>query len=89
MPKSPSSAGLNSFSKLREKVIGELLGRAVDQTLSELGQLAPNLRVDILGQQRAAILIRQSHRGATLGKARHAAFALASDLVTVRRIQIA
>src|SRR6185437_15483550 len=80
---------LYRLRKVREKLVGQLLGRAVDQPLPELGQLAADLGLDIIGQKRTAILFRQRHGSAPLGKTGHAALAFARDLVAVRRIEIA
>src|ERR1700675_1315299 len=84
-----TGSALNSFGEIGEEFIGQLLGRTVDQALSELGQLAADLRLDIVAQQRAAVLFRQSHGGAALGKTSDAALAFARDLVAVRRVEIA
>ncbi len=43
--------------ELDEKIVGELFGRPVDQALAELGELAADLRLDVVGEQRAAILV--------------------------------
>ena len=42
--------------EFHEEIVGGLLGRAVDQALAELGELAADLRLDVVGEQRAAIL---------------------------------
>src|SRR3954468_18797764 len=68
---------LHRLGEIREKFIGQFLGRTVDQALSELGELAADLRFDIIGQQSAAVLFSQRHRRATLGEAGDTAFALA------------
>src|SRR5450759_5001069 len=80
---------LYRLGEIREKFIGQFLGRTVDQTLTELGQLAANLRLDVVGQQRAAVLFGQCHRGATLGEPGDTALAFARDPVAVGRIEIA
>ena len=79
---------LNRLGEIGEKFVGEFLGRAVDQALAELGELAADLRLDIVGQQRAAILLGQRDRRAALGEAGDAALAFAGNLVAVRRIEI-
>src|ERR1700676_1424677 len=84
-----SGLALHRLGEIREKFIGQFLGRTVDQPLPELRQLAADLRLDIIRQQRAAILVGQSHRGTALGKARNPALAFARDLVAVRRVEIA
>src|SRR6266436_6156631 len=80
---------LDRLGEIGEELVGQFLGRAVDQALPELGQLAANLGLDVVAQQRAAILLGQPHRGAALGEAGDAALALARDLVAVGRIEIA
>src|ERR1700722_18468241 len=77
-------SAFHRLGEIREKLVRQFLGRAVDQALPELGELAANLRLDIIGQERAAILVGQRHRRAALGKAGHPALALARDLVAVR-----
>src|SRR5271167_1462959 len=84
-----SRLALYRLGEIGEKLIGQFLGRTVDQALSELGELAADLRLDIIAQEGAAILLGQRHRGAALGKARNAAFALAGNPVAVGWIEIA
>src|ERR1700693_6174343 len=83
------SAGLYRLGEIGEKLVGQFLGGAVDQALTELGELAADLRLDVIGQERAAVLFRQRHRGATLGEAGDAALAFARYPVAVGRIEIA
>src|ERR1700733_15601217 len=71
-----------------EKIVSDFFGGAVDQALAELGELAADLRFDVIGQQRAAILRRKLDDGTAFGEARDAAFALAGNLVTVGRVDI-
>src|SRR5205814_9265443 len=72
---SPVPLALYSFGEVREKLVGQLLGSAVDQALSELRQLAADLRLDLVGEQRAAVLLRELDHRAALGEAGHAALA--------------
>src|SRR5690349_9569430 len=81
-------AASNRGGELLEKIVGHLLGGAVDQPLAELRELAANLCVDIVGEQRAAILVGELHVGASLGESSDTALSLAHDLVAVRRIEI-
>src|SRR5215469_10443716 len=64
-------APFNGFGEIRKELVG---------------QLAPDLRLDIVGQQRAAILFGEPDRRAALGEAGDTALALARDLVAVGRI---
>src|SRR6267378_5225948 len=80
---------LHRLGEIGKELIGQFLGRTVDQALAELGQLAADLRLDIVGQQGAAILFGQRHRRATLGEPCDAALAFPRNLVAVRRIEIA
>src|SRR5260370_29241568 len=80
---------LHRLGEIREKFIGQFLGRTVDQPLTELGELAADLRLDVVGQQSAAVLFGQCHRRATLGEACNAPLAFAGNLVAVRRVEIA
>src|SRR5207302_10859434 len=82
-------SALYCLGEIREKVIGQFLGGAVDQTLAELRQLAADLRLDVVGEQRATVLLGELHDRAALGEAGHPALALAGDLVAVRRVEIA
>ena len=63
-----------------EELVRHFLGGAVDQALAELRELAADLRVDVVGQQRAAILVGEPDVRAALGEARDAAVALAEIL---------
>src|SRR5262249_13726374 len=74
--------------KFHEEIVGGLLGRAVDQALAELGKLAADLRLHVVGEQRAAVLVRERHLGAALGKTGNAALALAGNAVAVRRVEV-
>src|SRR4051794_35228415 len=80
---------LHRLGEIGEKFIGQFLGGPVDQPLSELGQLAADLRLDIVFQQGTAVLFGQPDNCATLGKSGDAALALAGNLVAIRRIEIA
>jgi hypothetical protein len=50
-----TALALYGLGKIGEKLIGQFLGRAVDQPLPELGQLAADLRLDIVFEQGAAV----------------------------------
>src|SRR5438034_10830929 len=80
---------LHRFGEISEELVGQFLGRAIDQALAELGELAADLRLDIIAQQGTAILFGERHGGATLGKAGDAALAFARDLVAIGWIEIA
>jgi len=45
---SPRSGTCHGRGKFLEKVVGHFFGGAVDQALAELGQLASDLRLDIV-----------------------------------------
>src|SRR5262249_47348847 len=47
----------HSSSELDEEVVGGLLRGAVDEALAKLGELAADLRLHIIGEQRAAVLV--------------------------------
>ena len=61
--------------ELDEEIVGSLLRPTVDQALAKLGELAADLRLHVVGEQRAAILVGQRYLGAALGKARDAPLA--------------
>src|SRR5579862_6044478 len=83
-----ASGALHRIGEIAEEVVGDLFGGAVDQALAKLRELAADLRLDVVGQQRAAVLGRKLHRGAALGEAGDAALALAGNLVAVRRVDV-
>src|SRR3954451_6016908 len=82
------SARCDGDGELREKVIGRLSCRTVDKTLPELRQLAPNLSLHIIGQERAPIFVAQRHLGAALRETGHASLPFPGNAIAVRRIQI-
>src|SRR5438105_1225761 len=87
--RSSSSAGLlHRCGKPGEEIIGRLLGRAVDQPLPELGELATDLRFHVVGEKRAAILIRERDLGAAFREAGGAALPFAGNAIAVGRIEI-
>jgi hypothetical protein len=53
--------GLKSFREVYEELVSQLLGRAVDQPLPELRQLAADLRFDMIAQQSSAITSVYGH----------------------------
>src|SRR5262245_62951333 len=76
---------LYGFGEIGEEFVGQFLGRTVDQALAELGELAADLGLDVIAEQRAAILVGEPHDGAALGIAGHAALDLARTTVHVGR----
>src|SRR5262249_57357937 len=71
-----------------ENVVTGLLSRAVGEALSELGALAADRRLDVIGEQRAGVVVGERHLGAAFGEAGDAALAFAGDAVAVRRIEV-
>src|SRR5215470_13378556 len=67
---------VHRIGKIREEIVGNFFGSAIDQPLTELCQLAPDLGIDIVGQQRPAIFRRELDRGAAFSKAGNPAVAL-------------
>jgi len=45
--------------EILEEIVGDLFGGAVHQPLAELGKLAANLGLNIVGEQRTAVLLGQ------------------------------
>src|SRR5882724_5714219 len=82
-------SALHRLGEVREKLVSQFFRRTADQALAELGKLATDLRFDVIGQERAAVLVGERHCRAALGKAGHPALAFARDLVAIRRVQIA
>src|SRR5262249_46864882 len=73
--------------ELDEEIIGGLLRRAVDKTLPELRELAADLRLYVIGQERAAVPLGERHFGAAFGKAGDAPFAFAGNAIAVGWIE--
>jgi hypothetical protein len=61
------SSGRDGGGKLREEIVGELLCRTLHQALAELGELAADLGLDVVGEQRAAVLVGELDGCGTLG----------------------
>src|SRR6476660_3452694 len=80
---------LHRLGEIGEKLISQFLGRTVDETLTELGELAADLRLDVVGQQSATVLFGQCHCRTALGEPCDTALAFARDLVAVGWIEIA
>src|SRR5438105_13247301 len=80
---------VHGLGEIGEELVGQFLGRAVDQALAELGELAADLGLDVIAQQGTAILFGERHGGAALGKAGDAALAFARDLVAIGWIEVA
>ena len=71
-----------------EELVGHLLGGGVDQAGADLGELAADLGLGGVGEQRHAVVVGQRHVGAALGEAGDAALAFAADGVAIGRIEI-
>src|SRR5439155_25550555 len=65
-PGTSGRAAADRLGEIGEELISQFLGGAGDQTLAELGKLAADLRLDIISQERAAVLVGQSDRRAAL-----------------------
>src|SRR4051794_5526068 len=80
------SAGGDCLAEIGEEIVGGFLGGAVDQTLAELGELAADLRLDVVGEQSAAAAFQvgELDRGAPLGESGDPPLAFAGNLVAVR-----
>src|SRR5690606_1340340 len=75
--------------EVAEELLGQLARGAVNEPRADLGQLAADLGLDLVGQARAGAVLDELDLGPALGEAGGAALALARDGVAVRRIQIA
>jgi hypothetical protein len=72
-----------------KELAGEFLRGGIDQPLAELRELAADLRVDLVMQDRDLRTFGfQTHRRAALGKSCDAAGSLARDAIAVRRIEV-
>src|SRR6516164_6486986 len=83
-----STTGGHRGRKLLEEIVSGLLCRAVDETLSELCQLAANLCLHVISEKGAAVLVGERDLGTALCKSRHTSLAFAGDAVAVRWIEI-
>src|SRR5262249_3406957 len=84
----PSARLRHSLRGLGDEIVGGLLCGAVAQALSQLGELAADLRLHVVGQKRAAVLVGERYLGSAFGKARDAALPFAGNPVAVGRIEI-
>jgi hypothetical protein len=80
--------GCDGGSEFFEEIISGFLRRAVDEALAELGELSTDLRLNIVGQERASNLVRKRDLGCPLGEAGDAAVTLSGDAVAVGRIEV-
>ena len=71
-----------------EELVGHLLGGGIDQAGADLGELAADLGLGGVGEQRPVAVGGERHVGAALGEAGDAALALAGDGVAVGRIDV-
>src|SRR5690606_17517959 len=62
--------------------------RAVEGPRADLRELAADLRIDRVGEERHLAVLAEPHHGAALREARGAARPLAGDPVAVRRIEL-
>src|SRR5262245_22246848 len=85
---SASSCCSNGGCKFYEEVVRRFLRGAVDQALPQLGKLAADLCLDVVGKQRAAILVRERNFGTAFGKTGNPALPFARDAVAVGRIEV-
>ena len=83
----PSSAA-DLLGEGGEELVGHLLGGGVDQAGADLGELAADLGLGGVGEQRHAVVVGERHIGAALGEAGGAALALAADGVAVGRVEV-
>src|SRR6187401_2217086 len=84
----PSSGVCDGRGKILEKIVSYFFGGTVDQALAELGQLASDLRLDIVRQKRAAVFFGERHSRAALCKAGNTSIAFAGNLVAVGWIEV-
>ena len=71
-----------------EELVGHLARGSGDEARSDLGELAADLGVGIVGQDRFAAVLGEAHVGAALGEAGHAALAFALDAVAGGRVDV-
>src|SRR5690606_38433 len=82
---SAAHVGVEVSEELRRK----LLGRRFNQAATELGNLATNIRLGSVGEdRRVRTILLEGHIRAALGKASDATLALAGDRVGIRRVKV-
>jgi hypothetical protein len=57
----------NDGGEFHEELVGQLLGRRVDESTAELRQLAAHFRLGLVSHQRAFAVIREMHGRAAVG----------------------
>src|ERR1700675_4225796 len=73
-PRRPSSRGFsNDGGEFLEELVGQLLGRRVDESTAELRQPAAHFCLGLVSHQRAFAVVREMHGRAAAGVARDAA----------------
>src|ERR1700682_4973504 len=78
----------NNGGEFLEKLIGELLGRRVNETTAQLRQPAPHFCLGFVFHQRAFAVVREMHGRAAPGVASNTARTLPGKTITIGRITI-
>src|SRR5581483_6569444 len=78
----------NRRSEFLKELIGNFFGRAIDETLAKLSQLAADLRLHVVSEQCPAVLLGEGNRGTSLGKAGHAPITFTGYLVPVGWVEV-
>src|SRR3984893_9312920 len=78
----------NDGGEFLEELVGQLLGRRVDESSAELRQLAAHFRLGLVSHQRAFAVIREMHGRAAPGVARNAARTLPGKAIAIGRVDI-
>src|SRR3954468_8765844 len=78
----------DGLAEIGEELVGVFLRDPVDEAAAELGELAADLGLDVVGHAGAGLGVGKMHLGAALGEARDAALPLAGDGVAVRWVDV-
>lgn len=76
------------LAKRTEELIGQFTGCGIDQAAAQLGYLAADLRIYLIGKKRSLPIICKLHVGSALCKASYTPLAFPNDRVALRRIDI-
>src|SRR5208337_1831821 len=83
-----STGGRHRGCEFHEEIVRCFLCRAVDEALSELRQLAADLRLHVICEERAAVLVRKRNLGAAFCKPGDAPLPFAGNAIAVGWIEV-
>src|ERR1700682_1762607 len=78
----------NDGGEFLEELVGQLLGRRVDESSAELRQPAAHFCLGLVSHQRAFAVVREMHGRAAPGVARDTARTLPRKAIAIGRVEI-